>query len=129
MAPGFRLGPGVPAAGRDRRGPGFAVAAAVCAQRGVAPEVQAIPMAASLATFLTVAMITKIVIRGIPSRYPNLKIINSHLGGALPMLVQRMDNQYRWQVPATPETPSIAAKRMTVRHRQPGTRACAALRM
>lgn len=28
------------------------------------------------------------------------------------MIVQRMDNQYRWQVPATSEPPSIAAKRV-----------------
>jgi aminocarboxymuconate-semialdehyde decarboxylase len=69
-----------------------------------------------------------LIIRGIPSRYPNMKIVNSHLGGALPMLVQRMDNQFRWQVPATPETPSIAAKRMwydTVSHAHAPALRCA----
>lgn len=69
-----------------------------------------------------------LITRGIPSRYPNLKIINSHLGGALPMLVQRMDSQYRWQVPATPERPSVAAKRMwydTVSHAHPPALRCA----
>ena len=39
----------------------------------------------------------------IPSRYSNMKIINSHLGGALPMLIQRMDDQYHWEAPETPE--------------------------
>ena len=38
-----------------------------------------------------------LITRGIPARYPNIKIINSHLGGALPMLLQRADDQYRWR--------------------------------
>jgi 6-methylsalicylate decarboxylase len=54
----------------------------------------------------------QLITRGIPSRYPDIKIINSHLGGALPMLLQRADNQYRWEYPDTPELPSVAARRM-----------------
>ena len=50
--------------------------------------------------------------RGIPMRYPKLKIINSHLGGALPMVYQRLDNQYTWENPTIPERPTISAKRM-----------------
>ncbi|SDR57340.1 aminocarboxymuconate-semialdehyde decarboxylase [Rhizobiales bacterium GAS113] len=49
---------------------------------------------------------------GIPSRYPKLKIVNSHLGGAIPMLLQRLDHQYRFEAPDAPEKPSDAAKRM-----------------
>ncbi len=56
--------------------------------------------------------IMHLITNGIPSRYPNIRIINSHLGGALPMLMQRCDNQYAWESPETPEKPSIAAKRM-----------------
>jgi len=41
-----------------------------------------------------------------------MKIINSHLGGALPMLLQRADDQYAWEYPQTPEPPSTAARRM-----------------
>jgi 6-methylsalicylate decarboxylase len=56
--------------------------------------------------------VMQLITRGIPSRYPDIKIINSHLGGALPMLLQRADNQYRWANPDTPEKPSVAARRM-----------------
>ena len=53
-----------------------------------------------------------LITHGIPVRYPDIKIINSHLGGALPMLLQRADDQYRWEAPDTPEPPSVAARRM-----------------
>jgi 6-methylsalicylate decarboxylase len=56
--------------------------------------------------------IMQLITRGIPARYPHIKIINSHLGGALPMLLQRADDQYRWEAPDTPERPSVAARRM-----------------
>jgi aminocarboxymuconate-semialdehyde decarboxylase len=56
--------------------------------------------------------IMQLITHGIPARYPNIKIINSHLGGALPMLLQRADDQYRWEAPDTPEAPSVAARRM-----------------
>ena len=56
--------------------------------------------------------IMQLITHGIPARYPDIKIINSHLGGALPMLLQRADDQYRWEAPETPEPPSVAARRM-----------------
>jgi predicted TIM-barrel fold metal-dependent hydrolase len=56
--------------------------------------------------------IMQLITRGIPARYPDIKIINSHLGGALPMLLQRADDQYGWESPDTPERPSVAARRM-----------------
>ena len=56
--------------------------------------------------------IMQLITAGLPARYPDIKIINSHLGGALPMLLQRADDQYRWEAPATPEPPSVAARRM-----------------
>ena len=49
---------------------------------------------------------------GIPLKFPKLKIINAHLGGALPMVYQRLDNQYVWENPKFPEKPTVAAKRM-----------------
>jgi predicted TIM-barrel fold metal-dependent hydrolase len=56
--------------------------------------------------------IMQLITRGIPARYPDIKIINSHLGGALPMLLQRADDQYGWEASDTPERPSAAARRM-----------------
>ena len=56
--------------------------------------------------------IMQLITRGIPARYPDITIINSHLGGALPMLLQRADDQYRWEAPGTPQKPSVAARRM-----------------
>jgi aminocarboxymuconate-semialdehyde decarboxylase len=70
-----------------------------------------------------------LITHGIPSRYPRMKILNSHLGGALPMLLQRMDNQVPWEAPETPEKPSLAARRMwydTVGHGHPPALRCAA---
>jgi 6-methylsalicylate decarboxylase len=54
----------------------------------------------------------QLITRGIPSRYPDIKIINAHLGGALPMLVERADDLSVWEYPQTPERPSVAARRM-----------------
>ena len=56
--------------------------------------------------------IMQLITRGLPARYPDIKIINSHLGGALPMLLQRADDQYGWEAPETPERPGVAARRM-----------------
>jgi 6-methylsalicylate decarboxylase len=53
-----------------------------------------------------------LIVRGIPSRYPNIKIIVSHIGGAMPILLGRLDFLYRDEVPQTPELPSKAARRM-----------------
>lgn len=63
--------------------------------------------------------ILHLITHGIPMRYPRLKILNSHLGGALPMVLQRLDSQHVWEAPQTPELPSLAARRMwydTVSH-------------
>jgi aminocarboxymuconate-semialdehyde decarboxylase len=56
--------------------------------------------------------IMHLILAGIPSRYPNMKIIASHLGGALPMVLNRADHQVPWEAPGTPELPSVAARRM-----------------
>ena len=50
--------------------------------------------------------------KGYQLKYPNIKFIISHLGGAAPMMMQRWDNQIDWEAPDTPEKPSVAAKKM-----------------
>ncbi|MEU9608665.1 amidohydrolase family protein [Streptomyces sp. NPDC048057] len=56
--------------------------------------------------------IMRLILAGVPSRHPRMRILASHLGGALPMLLQRADNQVGWEAPDTPEKPSAAARRM-----------------
>ena len=56
--------------------------------------------------------VTALIARGIPSRFPNLRIVNAHLGGALPMLLGRLDGQFPRFVPDAPELPSVAVRRM-----------------
>ncbi|GAA0936702.1 amidohydrolase family protein [Nonomuraea longicatena] len=53
-----------------------------------------------------------LILAGVPSRFPRMRILASHLGGALPMLLQRADNQVGWEAPDTPEKPSLAARRL-----------------
>jgi aminocarboxymuconate-semialdehyde decarboxylase len=50
--------------------------------------------------------------QGIPTKFPDVKIINSHLGGALPVLLKRLDSITTWEYPQMPEKPSIALRRM-----------------
>jgi aminocarboxymuconate-semialdehyde decarboxylase len=73
--------------------------------------------------------IMHLVIAGIPSRYPDMKIIASHLGGLLPMVVKRVDDHIDFEAPDTPERPSLAFRRLwydTVGHNHvPALRAAA----
>jgi predicted TIM-barrel fold metal-dependent hydrolase len=73
--------------------------------------------------------IRHLVIAGIPSRYPDMKIIASHLGGLLPMVVKRVDDHMAYEASDTPEKPSLAFRRLwydTVGHNHvPALRAAA----
>jgi predicted TIM-barrel fold metal-dependent hydrolase len=59
----------------------------------------------------TVAVL-HLITRGIPSRFPQMKIITAHVGGALPILLERLDSVSSWEDPQIPEKPSLAARRM-----------------
>lgn len=52
-----------------------------------------------------------LIIAQVPQRFPNLKIIVPHLGGGLPMLVGRLDNQLGLSVPLD-EPPSASLRRL-----------------
>ncbi len=56
--------------------------------------------------------VAQLINAGIPKRFPDMKIINSHLGGAVPTVLARWDSVSTWEEPAIPEKPSIAARRM-----------------
>jgi predicted TIM-barrel fold metal-dependent hydrolase len=49
--------------------------------------------------------------RQIPYRYPNIKFIVPHLGGPIPMLLNRLDRQGRRDQPELAEAPSVTAKK------------------
>ncbi len=59
----------------------------------------------------TIAVLHMIT-HGIPSRFPRMKIITAHVGGAVPMLLDRLDSISTWEYPEIAEKPSVAARRM-----------------
>ncbi|MFJ7586444.1 amidohydrolase family protein [Streptomyces sp. NPDC097617] len=63
--------------------------------------------------------IMHLILAGIPARYPRMRILASHLGGALPLLPRRLDDHLAFESPQTPELPSVAVGRLwydTVSH-------------
>jgi aminocarboxymuconate-semialdehyde decarboxylase len=70
----------------------------------------------------------QLITSGHLQRYPGVKIICSHLGGALPMLTRRADDHLAWEAPDTPEPPSQAVHRLwfdTVTHCHEAALRCA----
>lgn len=69
-----------------------------------------------------------LILRKIPSRYPNITIIVPHLGGPVAMLLERLDNQMAQQHRDLPEPPSVTARRFyydTVSHGSAAALQCA----
>ncbi|MFI1470048.1 amidohydrolase family protein [Streptomyces wuyuanensis] len=70
-----------------------------------------------------------LILEGVPSRFPRLRIVHAHLGGALPLLLPRADDHVPWEAPDVIELPTSAACRMsydTVAHgHAPALRAAA----
>jgi predicted TIM-barrel fold metal-dependent hydrolase len=66
----------------------------------------------------------------IPSRYPNITFVVPHLGGPLPMLLQRLDRQFSMQSRELPEPPSVTLRRFyydTVGHGSHAALTCAVM--
>src|SRR5215510_1444195 len=57
------------------------------------------------------AIVLHLIARRIPERFPNIKYVVPHLGGIIPMLLQRLDNQAPQKHPNLPERPSMTARR------------------
>jgi 6-methylsalicylate decarboxylase len=73
-------------------------------------------------------VVLHLIVRQFPHRYPNIKIIVPHLGGLIPMLLSRMDNQVAAMHRGLPEKPSITARRIwydTVSHGSHAALRCA----
>lgn len=69
-----------------------------------------------------------LIAKKIPHKYPNITYIIPHLGGLLPMLLQRLDNQFSMKDHDLPEPPSVTARRFyydTVGHGSPAALTCA----
>lgn len=69
-----------------------------------------------------------LIAKRIPSRFPNITFIIPHLGGIIPMLLQRLDNQFSMEQRGLPEPPSMTARRFyydTVGHGSHAALTCA----
>jgi len=69
-----------------------------------------------------------LIAKKIPSRFPNITFIIPHLGGLIPMLLHRLDNQYSMGAHDLPEPPSVTARRFyydTVGHGSAAALTCA----
>ena len=74
------------------------------------------------------AIVLHLIARRVPERYPRIKYVVPHLGGIIPMQLQRLDNQVPRQYPDLPERPSVTARRFyydTVGHGSQAALLCA----
>src|SRR5262245_46587461 len=74
------------------------------------------------------AIALHLIARRVPERYPNITYVIPHVGGILPMLLERLDNQAPRQHPDLPEPPSATARRFyydTVSHGSRAALLCA----
>ena len=79
-------------------------------------------------TIEDIIIVLQMVMRQIPHRYPGIRMIVPHLGGLIPMLLNRMDNQVAATTPNLPEKPSATARRFwydTVGHGSHAALRCA----
>jgi predicted TIM-barrel fold metal-dependent hydrolase len=57
------------------------------------------------------AIVLHLIARRVPERYPDITYVIPHLGGLIPMQLQRLDNQVPGRYPDLPERPSETARR------------------
>lgn len=74
------------------------------------------------------AIVLHLIAKKIPARFPNITYVVPHLGGPIPMLLERLDNQFSMQANDLPEPPSVTARRFyydTVGHGSHAALTCA----
>jgi 6-methylsalicylate decarboxylase len=73
-------------------------------------------------------IVLHLIAKQIPARYPGITVIVPHLGGPIPMLLERLDNQFSMAQRGLPEPPSVTARRFyydTVGHGSHAALLCA----
>lgn len=76
------------------------------------------------------AIVLHLIANRIPAQFPELTFIVPHLGGPIPMLLDRLDRQVSMQARGLPEPPSVTARRFyydTVCHGSRAALTCAAM--
>jgi len=74
------------------------------------------------------AIVLHLIARRVPQRYPRIRYVVPHLGGLIPLQLQRLDNQVPRVHPDLPEPPSVTARRFyydTVGHGSHAALLCA----
>ncbi len=74
------------------------------------------------------AIVLHLIAKQIPSKFPNITYVVPHLGGPIPMLLERLDNQFSMEAQHLPEPPSVTARRFyydTVGHGSHAALTCA----
>lgn len=73
-------------------------------------------------------IVLHLIAKRIPAQYPHITIVVPHLGGPIPMLLERLDNQFSMAQRNLPEPPSVTARRFyydTVGHGSHAALLCA----
>ena len=81
-------------------------------------------------SFEDAAIVLHLIAKKIPARFPEITFIVPHLGGPIPMLLDRLDRQMSMQERGLPEPPSVTARRFyydTVCHGSRAALTCAVL--
>jgi predicted TIM-barrel fold metal-dependent hydrolase len=63
------------------------------------------------ATIEDTMLVGHLIARQVPTRYPRVRMIVPQLGGEIPMLINRLDNQRKAFLPDDAELPSVTARR------------------
>ena len=100
-----------------------------CANGICSPMITDYGLSAAVGTSLEDATIAlHLIAKRIPSRFPAITFVIPHLGGPMPMLLERLDNQFSMRQQNLPEPPSVTARRFyydTVAHGSQAALLCA----
>jgi predicted TIM-barrel fold metal-dependent hydrolase len=100
-----------------------------CASGICSPMIVDYGLTGAVGTSLEDAVIAlHLIAKRIPSRFPDITFVIPHLGGPMPMLLERLDHQFSMRQHLLPEAPSVTARRFyydTVAHGSHAALLCA----